>query len=167
MSIETIEFRGLRYPKFQSTGNASRFILPFAREVLKGEGLDIGYNNPSWKFPGAYGIEPSINSSYNAMNLPEGEFDYIFSSHMLEHFIGNWANCLDYWTTKIRSGGILFLYLPHPSQEYWLPINNRKHIHSLDQSLLGKYLYQSNNWINIFISNYDLNNSFAVMAEKI
>jgi len=42
--IEIIEFQGHRYPKFQSDGNAARFCRPFALEVCKGVGFDIGYS---------------------------------------------------------------------------------------------------------------------------
>lgn len=167
MPIETISFAGIKYPHFQSTGNASRFIMPFALEVCKGRGVDIGYNKPEWKMPGAIGVEPSIDSTFHAMNLPVGPFDYIFSSHMLEHYVGNWAEVLDYWTTRLNRDSVLFLYLPHPTQEYWLPFNNRKHIHSLSPELIKKYFDSCGWYKNIFISSYDLNNSFAVMAQKI
>jgi SAM-dependent methyltransferase len=166
MPIETIQYKGSSYPAFQSSGNASRFIIPFALEVCKGVGLDIGYSRREWKLPGAIGVEPSIDFTYDAMNLPEGQFDYIMSSHMLEHYKGNFANLLDYWTTKLKEGGVLFLYLPDYSQYYWRVWNNRKHIHSLTPIILKDYLEQSGQYKNIFVSGIDLNNSFAVMAEK-
>lgn len=167
MPIATIEFNGQAYPAFQASGFAARFAFAFAQEVCKGKGLDIGYSQTEWKFPGAIGIEPSIDFTYDAMNLPEGEFDFITSFHMLEHYKGNFANLLDYWTSKIKSGGVLFLYLPDYSQYYWRTWSNRKHIHSLTPQILKDYLIQSWQYKNIFVSGVDLNNSFAVMAEKI
>lgn len=164
--IETIDYKNNSYPAFQASGNAARFIMPFALEVCKGTGLDIGYSKQEWKLPGAIGVEPSIDFTYDAMNLPEGQFDYIFSSHMIEHYKGNLANLLDYWTTKLKTGGVLFLYLPDYSQNYWRMWNNRKHIHSLTPQILSDYLKQSGAYKNIFVAGVDLNNSFAVMAEK-
>ena len=165
--IETIQFNGREFPAFQASGNAARFIMPFALEVCKGTGLDIGFSKKEWKLPGAIGVEPSIDFTYDAMNLPDGEFDFLFSSHMLEHYKGNFANLLDYWTTKIKPCGTLFLYLPDYTQTYWRPWNNRKHIHALSPQLIKDYLDHSRQYTNIFISGIDLNNSFAVMAQKI
>lgn len=167
MPIDTIEFKGDIYPAFQASGNASRFAFAFAQEVCNGVGFDIGYSKAEWKFPGAIGIEPSIDFTYDAMNLPDIKVDYIFSSHMVEHFKGNFSDLLDYWTSKIKSGGVLFLYLPHPSQRYWLPFHNKKHIHSLSPELIRLYLQYSEKYKNIYVSGVDLNNSFMVMAEKL
>ncbi len=164
--IEVVNHRGNEYPKFQTTGNASRFCLPFAQEVCKGTGFDIGYCKEEWKLSGAYGIEPAINPDYDAMNLPPIEVDYIFSSHCLEH-TDNWVDCLEYWTSKIRSSGVLFLYLPDFSQSYWRVYSNRKHIHTFFPELIRDYLMQSGCYTKIFVSGVDAYNSFIVMAEKI
>lgn len=165
--IETIQFKDSVYPAFQATGNAARFCRAFAEEVCKGKGLDIGYSNPEWKLPGAIGVEPSIDFTYDAMNLPDGEFDYIHSSHMAEHFKGNLATLLDYWTTKLKSGGVLFVYLPDYSQHYWRFWNNRKHVHSLSPTIIEDYLIACGNYSKVFVSGVDLNNSFIAMGEKI
>ena len=55
--IETIEFKGELYPKFQSEGNAAQFALPFAKQVCKGRGYDIGCNRLEWSFPGSIPID--------------------------------------------------------------------------------------------------------------
>ena len=60
----------------------------------------------------------------------------------------------------------LSLYLPHKDQSYWLPWNNRKHTHVLDQEMIEKYLWDRDDMDNIFVSQRDLNWSFMVMAEK-
>jgi cyclopropane fatty-acyl-phospholipid synthase-like methyltransferase len=164
--MEIISFNDKTYPAFQSKGNSSQFAIPFALHVCTGVGLDIGYSKQEWKLPGAIGVEPSIDFSHDAMNLPDGEFDYIFSSHMIEHFKGNIANLLDYWTSKIKTGGTLFLYLPSYEQEYWRFWNNRKHIHSLTPTIMRDYLRATNNYKYIFVSGVDLNSSFMCIAEK-
>lgn len=165
--IDTITFNGRAYPKFQSTGNAMRFALPFALEVVTGARvLDIGYGKDEWKFPGSIGVD--INDAqrgFHAMNLPEENVDGIVSSHLLEH-VSDWVGVLDYWTQCLRSGGVLFLYLPHPHQEYWLPWNNRRHVSSLRPSTIKKYLHHSGAYVNIFVSKRDANDSFTAFAEK-
>lgn len=178
MPIETIEFKGDVYPKFQSEGNAAQFAIPFAKHFCKGVGYDIGYNKPAWKFPGAVGIdngkimdpingEEYINVDWNATNLPQGDMDYIISSHCLEH-LPNWVDVLDYWATKLKSGGVLFLYLPDFSQKYWRPWSNRKHLHAFTPEIIKAYFKDNSDvWKRIAVSEIDLNNSFMIVAEKI
>lgn len=159
--IQTISHNNTKYPAFQSTGNASRFAIPYALEFCKGAGYDIGYNREEWKLPGAIGID---KGEYNAFNLPEGEVDYIFSSHCLEH-LPDWVAALDHWGARLRTGGVLFLYLPDYSQTYWRPWHNRKHLNILSPEYLKDYL-TDRGYTNIFSSGIDLNNSFFVVAEK-
>jgi len=162
--MQVINFKGQAYPSWQTTGNAARFAMPFALEVCKGEGLDIGCNRKEWAYPNATMVDPAINE-YDAMNLPIGEYDYIFSSHCLEHVKESWTNVLDYWLSVIKTGGHLFLYLPHISQRYWNIDSNRKHVHQFDGSEIEQYL-QSCPVKNVFVSGVDLNNSFYVVCEK-
>lgn len=162
--IETIIHNERHYPAFQSKGFAAQFAFPFAKQICKGTGLDIGCNRPEWAFPGAIQIDPEINPAFDAYDLPDGTYDYIFSSHCLEH-LADWVKALDYWETKLKEGGCLFLYLPHPSQSYWRPWHNRKHIHSLYPDMIMEYLVDRK-WKKIFVTGADLNHSFIAIAEK-
>jgi SAM-dependent methyltransferase len=166
--IETIEFRGEHFPLHTAAGFASQFAFPFAEKICKGIGYDIGCNRKEWALPGSIPIDPALpGCTHDAMNLPMN-VDFIFSSHCLEH-LPDWVGALDYWQTRLNVGGVLFLYLPHPAQTYWLPWNNRKHIHSLSPELMEKYFRQENSgWRNIFVTpGHDLNFSFYAVAEKI
>lgn len=118
------EYRGKLYPDYLRKGNAMRFIEPIAKQFCKGLGLDVGAGR--WPFADAVPVE--ISTGGDAMDLPEGYWDYIFSSHCLEH-LTNPVAALEHWRTRLRSGGVLFLYLPHPDMEYWRPQNCRKHLH--------------------------------------
>lgn len=166
--IETINFNGKQYPKFQSNGNAARFIIPFALEVCKGYGYDIGCGKIEWSLPGSIPVDLELKSEYeySATNLPAAKVDYVFSSHCLEH-LEKWVVVLDYWTSKLKSGGTLFLYLPDYSQEYWRPWSNRKHLNIFTPGIIQDYLISTGLYTNIFTSGVDLYNSFAVIAEKI
>jgi len=115
--IKTITYRGENYPHFQTTGNASQFAIPFAKQVCFGFGYDIGCMKSEWSFPGSTPIDLSFDDPWDANNLPDKQVDYIFSSHCLEH-VDDWVFTLDYWYDKLVSGGILFLYLPDFSQRY-------------------------------------------------
>jgi len=162
--IETIEFKGQVYPKFQSEGFASKFAFPFAEQVCKGRGYDIGCSKLEWSLPGSIPIDMSLPGGYHAMNLPYRCMNYIFSSHCLEH-IPNWVEVLDYWYTKLNDGGTLFLYLPDFSQKYWQPWSNRKHVNIFTPEIIRTYLIDKG-YENVFVSGVDLNNSFMAIASK-
>lgn len=165
MTIEIIEFNNIDYPAFQIEC-ASQFIIPFAKKLCKGDGYDIGCGKEEWAFPGAIPIDIELkNNKWNAMNLPlDKKVDYVFSSHCLEH-LENWVEALNYWTSKIKVGGVLFLYLPHWVQEYWRPWNNKKHKACLSPEMIRDYM-KTLGYIKIFNSQWDLNYSFTVIGEK-
>lgn len=168
--ISTIEHNRTQYPAFQAEGFAAQFAFPFAQKVCSGYGLDIGCNRKEWAYIDTDGrpalmVDPAIKGCiYDAYNLPPTHFDYIFSSHCLEH-LTDWVGALDLWTKSLKRGGVLFLYLPHPSQSYWRPWHNRKHIHSLQPDTIRQYL-ADRGWNKIFVTEADLNNSFTVIAEN-
>jgi predicted SAM-dependent methyltransferase len=109
-------------------------------------------------------VDPIINN-YTALDFPYDNLDYVFSSHCLEHLY-DWVTVLDYWTAKLKSGGVLFLYLPDYSQEYWKPWNNRKHLNIFTPQIIADYMMDCG-YINIYSSGVDLNNAFMVVGEKI
>ena len=180
-----INYKGKTYPKFQELGFASQFAIPYARHLCKGRGVDVGCNRNEWMlYPRSnssmsyedmwnsimienkcYPIDP-VMGIHNALNFPTfcNNLDYIFSSHCLEHLY-DWVDVLDYWTRRLKSGGILFLYLPDFSQEYWKPWNNRKHKNIFNSEIISEYMKDSN-YTNVFKSGVDLNNSFMVYGEK-
>lgn len=166
--IELIEWKTQEYPKFQSEGFAAKFAFPYANEVCKGVGYDIGCNRKEWALPGSIPIDPALNdgSPYDAYNLPPMSVNFIFSSHCAEH-LPNWSEALKYWTTKLGTGGTMFLYLPDFSQSYWRPWANTKHVHCLTPEIVKQWFVDSGMYVKIFVSGVDLNNSFMVMAEKI
>lgn len=161
--IPTINYKTKIYPEFQTLGNAAQFAITFAKHVCIGKGVDIGCNRVEWAFPGAEPVDPVING-YDAFNFPYCDLDYIFSSHCLEH-IPNWVDALDLWTSKLKSTGTLFLYLPDYSQQYWRPWNNRKHVNIFTADIISDYMLDAG-YVKIFKSGVDLNNSFIVMGEK-
>lgn len=161
--MKTLNYKNKLYPHFQSVGNASQFAIPFAKHFCEGEGFDIGCNRLDWAFPGSHPIDLIFNDEWDAYNLPY-EVDYIYSSHCLEH-LPDWVKALDYWTSKIKIGGTLFLYLPHYDQEYWRPWNNRKHLHVFNDEIIKDYMLDRG-YTNIMSSGRDLNCSFMIVGEK-
>ena len=129
------DYKGNLYPEYLKHGNAMRLIEPVAKEFCYGCGLDIGCGK--WPLYGSIPVDWEHGD--DAMSLPTGEYDYVFSSHCLEH-LENPIQALLHWKTRIKKGGVLFLYLPHPDMEYWLPQNNRKHLHSWYPKDMAKIL---------------------------
>jgi predicted SAM-dependent methyltransferase len=162
--MEFISFMDKQYPLFQSLGNASQFSIPYAKHYCKGVGYDIGFCKEEWKFPGAIGIDLSLDNGFHADKLPDDEVDYIYSSHCLEH-TDNWVNTLELWISKLKKGGILFLYLPDFSQIYWRPWNNKKHKHCFTIEIIRSFL-QDKKMNNIISSGIDFNNSFMIVCNK-
>ena len=166
MGIKVITYNNKTYPEFQCKGFAAQFAFPYAKQFCSGLGFDIGCMKEEWAFPGSIPVDISFDNEFHANNLPllGIRVDYIFSSHCLEH-IPNWVETLDYWYSKLVSGGTLFLYLPHYNQEYWRPWNNRKHLHIFTPEILRDYMTHKG-YKKIIISECDLNASFMVVGEK-
>ena len=162
--MNTLQYNNRTYPHFQSEGNASQFSIPFAKHFCKGVGYDIGCNRLEWAYPGATAIDLLFDDEWEAYNLPDEPVDYIYSSHCLEH-LPDWISALDYWTSKLKVSGVLFLYLPHYNQEYWRPWNNRKHLHIFTPEIIKDYM-ESRGYTNIFHSDRDMNDSFMIVGEK-
>ena len=154
-------YKGILYPKYLKCGNANAFIKPFAEHFCKGEGLDIG-GFFKCTFPGARTINSLNNDRFDAYHLPDGKYDYIFSSHTLEH-LHDCIGALEYWKEHLKENGVLFLYLPHPDMEYWLPQNNRKHLHLFYPEDIHKLL-EDLSFKYIIHSERDLYWSFAVVG---
>ncbi len=170
MPIETIEFNGVQYPMFQTNGNASRFCRPFALEVLKDceTILDICPNRLEWSFPNSILIDTCIDDEFDAMNLPDVNADAIHCSHGLEH-LERPFDVLEYWHSKLKKGGKIFLYLPNmDTQLYHRPWSNKKHLWYCNDIIMKNYFNdRSDLWVNSFISSgSDLYNSFMCFAEK-
>ena len=163
--MDLIEFNNKKYFTFHTEGNMSQYTLPYAEKLCKGVGYDIGCNRKEWALPWAIPVDLLIDNEYDALNLPDEEVDFIYSSHCLEH-VDNWVTTIDYWTERIKKGGTLFLYLPHYDQEYWRPWNCRKHIHCLNAETMVDYLEATGNYTNIYFTGRDLNYSFMIVAEK-
>lgn len=152
------EYRGQLYPDYLKTGNACQFVAPTALQFCQGRGLDVGAGR--WPLSGAIPVE--LRDGGDAMELPAGPFDFVFSSHCLEH-LANPIAALEHWKTRLRAGGVLFLYLPHPEMTYWLPQHCRKHLHSWAPAAMAQIL-RDLGFVNVIHSERDLAWGFSVVG---
>jgi predicted SAM-dependent methyltransferase len=163
--INTVPFNDKEYLSLQTVGNASQFAIPFAKFFCSGVGVDIGFSKEEWKYPGAVGADiADMSNPFHAYRLPDYPLDYIYTSHCLEH-LHDWVLAIEYWYSRLDDEGILFMYLPHPDQEYWKPWNNRKHLHVLYPSDVKKCMERFG-FKNVFVSKRDLNYSYMIVGEK-
>ncbi len=92
-----------------------------AQRYCRGVGLDVGCG--PWKvFPTAIGLDgaphggaggPSLCLDCTDLSMfADKKFDYVFSSHFLEH-VHDTAAMLAEWWRVIKVGGHLVMYLPH------------------------------------------------------
>lgn len=160
MNSMLFEYSGDTYPDYLRNGNAMQFFAPFAAHFCKGRGLDVGCGD--WPLRGA--IDVDMKRGGDAMHLPGEAWDFIVSSHCLEHII-NPVSALLHWIERLRSGGVLCLYLPHPDQKYWLPQNCRKHLHSWHPSQMAQ-IVRDLGMVDVIHSERDLAWSFAVVGFK-
>lgn len=152
------EYKGDLFPSYLKHGNAMQHVAATAAHFCQGRGLDVGAGK--WPLPGAMPIE--LSNGQTAEALPDGEFDYIFSSHCLEHLI-NPVAALEHWQTRLRVGGVLFLYLPHPHMTYWRPQNCRKHLHQFWPKDIA-VLLRDLGFCNVIHSERDLAWSFSAVG---
>ncbi len=157
---EIFTYQGMQYPGYLKRGNAAAHIAATAGHFCEGRGLDVGAGK--WPLPWAEPIE--LTDGKSAENLPDEQFDFIFSSHCLEH-LGNPIAALEHWMSRIRPGGTLFLYLPHPDMKYWQPQNCRKHLHTFYPADMADTL-RTLGFADVIHSERDLYWSFAVVGFK-
>lgn len=113
------EYKNKLYPDRLNKGNAIEGVKDFALTYCKGTGLDIGSGR--YPLPGAVPIQDYLGrNAYDLRDFEDESLDYVFSSHCLEH-LERPDEAIKLWTSKLKLGGILFLYLPHESMELWRP----------------------------------------------
>ncbi len=153
-------FEGELFPDYLKRGNACQFITPTALHFCKGTGVDVGAG--AWPLPGAIPVD--VSNEYSAMSLPAGPFDFVFSSHCLEHLFDPVA-ALEHWRERLKPSGVLFLYLPHPAMLYWRPEHCRKHRHLFHPEDVTRTVSRLG-FESVIHSERDLAWSFAVVGFK-
>jgi SAM-dependent methyltransferase len=108
------------YPDYLTVGGAGHAIFEEALKHCEGNGIDVGAG--LWPLPGATPVDLWRGAGTNKCmaDFEKDSLDYVFSSHCLEH-IETWQESLREWIDRVRVGGTIFLYLPHPGCAIWHP----------------------------------------------
>jgi hypothetical protein len=111
------EWQGRFYPDHLTVGGACFGAFRLAQKWCHGNGIDVGAG--AWPFPGSRPIDPLwYPTGLRLEEVPDASQDYVFTSHTLEH-IDDWKAALEKFWSKVRDGGTLFVYLPHPNCGLW------------------------------------------------
>lgn len=106
-------------PDYLTHGDAKAFITHIADRYCTGKGIDVGASQ--WPYKDALPVRDEKNrNAYKLDDIGDDSLDYVFSSHCLEH-LDRWREALALWVSKVKPGGVVFLYLPHESQPAWNP----------------------------------------------
>lgn len=96
--------------------------------ILKGDGLDIGCG-PDPVFPDAMPFDVKDGDANHITDYIKKQFDFVYSSHCLEHMVDAKAAILEWWQL-VKPGGVLFLLVPDEDlyeQGFWPSRFNRDH----------------------------------------
>lgn len=121
-----------------SKAKSRRQVEGFFCKYCTGRGLDIGFGYDDLVTPKCRGWEYEDGNAQYLKGIPDNEFDFIYSSHTLEHLIDP-AVALQNWWRVIKPGGYLILYIPHRDlfeKRTRLPSiwnNDHKHFFLLDR----------------------------------
>lgn len=83
----------------------------FFDKYCQGKGLDVGYGGDPVQ-PGVRGWDFEHGDAQLLNGLEDNTFDFVYSSHLLEH-VPDCELTLTNWWRVLKSGGYLILYLPH------------------------------------------------------
>jgi len=150
------------WPEHLFKGNATSWIKEKALKSCKGKGIDVGAGN--WCLPGAIPVDVVTKDKID--DFKEGSLDFVYSSHCLEH-IKDWQEILGTWISLIKTGGILFLYLPHPEGP-WNPERGYKaHEWQPEPGVIINFLKTKNISVLESTTEPDYGYSFHVIGKKI
>jgi SAM-dependent methyltransferase len=104
----------LGHPKVQretSKARGRRIKEGFFEEYCSGKGLDIGFGGDLLK-DGCRAWDLEHGDAQYLEGIDDSEFDFVYSSHTLEHMVHPDIALRNWWRV-LKNGGYLILYVPH------------------------------------------------------
>lgn len=131
-NLEIIKYLIEKHPEFKEhvknftyeENQMPYFIKPLIAKYCVGSGLEIGAGKAPYCDPARTKFldkftdnkdgtpNPDIISDASVIPTESEKFDYVFSSHVLEH-MQNTIATLKEWIRVLKKDGVLFLLLPH------------------------------------------------------
>jgi SAM-dependent methyltransferase len=94
----------------KETTKTKKTWTDYHRSFLKGKGIDIGCG-PDPVFKNVLRFDVEQGDANEITKFVNEEFDFVFSSHCLEH-MNNPYNAIQEWWKLVRPGGHLFVIVP-------------------------------------------------------
>lgn len=110
------------------TSKSKGFWSDFEFSILKGDGIDIGCG-PDPVFPDVKKFDAQDGDANHITRHVKGDFDYVYSSHCLEH-MNDASQALAEWWKLVRPGGYLYFTVPDEDlyeQGFFPSIGNSTH----------------------------------------
>ena len=92
------------------SSKSKQYWGPVEREATRGQGIDIGCG-PDPVLPGVRRFDLEDGDANFASRHVQEQFDFVYSSHCLEHMHDPRATILDWWK-MVRPGGYLYILVP-------------------------------------------------------
>lgn len=102
------------------TSKTKKIWTDFERKLLTGRGIDIGCG-PDPISPDAVPFDQEQGDANRISEYVKEQFDFVFSSHCLEHMLDPKKAILEWWKL-VRPGGVLFVLVPDEDlyeQGFW------------------------------------------------
>lgn len=102
------------------TSKTKKIWTDFERSLLAGQGIDIGCG-PDPISPTAMPFDQEQGDANRISQYVKQQFDFVFSSHCLEHMLDPKTAILEWWKL-VKPGGVLFVLVPDEDlyeQGYW------------------------------------------------
>lgn len=115
------------------TSKTLSLLSPLEKSLLTGDGIDIGCGaDPVTTSALAFDMDCG-DANHIKKYLPDGKtFDFVFSSHCLEHMFDP-IFCLNDWWSLVKAGGSMILVVPDEDlyeQGYFPSLFNSDHKHT-------------------------------------
>lgn len=111
--VNRYRFRLFRRPRLSretSKARPRRLKEGFFEKYCQGRGLDVGYGGDP-VVPSARGWDVEHGDAHLLSGIQDREFDFVYSSHLLEH-LADPELALRNWWRVVKPGGHLLLYVP-------------------------------------------------------
>jgi len=128
---------------------------------LRGRGLDIGAgsfkvlpqvisvdngtDNVLFGIP--FNPDVRVNTAEDLSIFGNSAFDFVYSSHLLEHLVDPFKALKEWWRV-LKLGGVLVLYLPHEDlyPKIGEPGANADHKHNLNETMIIEWMMRVGGW---------------------
>ena len=102
----------LPYKPLETSGAKNRRVKEeFFENYCQGRGIDIGYGGDLLS-DNCIGWDKEDGDAHFLTGVPDLQFDFVYSSHLLEH-LSHPDIALRSWWRILKPGGYLIIYIPH------------------------------------------------------